>query len=198
MWKAISGFEGHYEINEFGDIKSLQRIVNHKTYGEMTVDEKILKKCPTTRGYVRVNLVLNKKHHFFQVHVLVAKAFIPNPENKPQVNHKNCIKTDNRVENLEWVTNEENYNHAKENGRIKADSELSYTILHKALLPEIITLLKTTQTIDVAKKYGVNAKSITRFLRRNIPRYLWPDKKDGWRSLAIGDPSIKEIVVVKP
>lgn len=64
------------------------------------------------KGYLRVSI----GHKLMFVHRLVAEKYIPNPENKPQVNHKNCIKTDNRVENLEWVTNQENRDHMVKNG----------------------------------------------------------------------------------
>jgi hypothetical protein len=198
MWKSISGFEGHYEINELGQIRSLTRIVTHKNGRQFLIKGKLLTMGLSKKGYVRVNLSLQATPNFFFVHQLVAQSFILNPECKPQVNHKNCIKTDNRIDNLEWVTNEENYNHAKENGRMKKDKELSYTILHKALVPEILMLLKTNKTIDVAKVYGVTERAITNCLRKNIPRSSWPSRKGGWKSFNIGDPSIKEIVVVKP
>lgn len=76
------------------------------------VSGKVLKPVLTNNGYHGVSLKVNGKFHPYRIHRLVAEAFIPNPENKPEVNHINGNKTDNRVENLEWVTSQENQLHA--------------------------------------------------------------------------------------
>lgn len=95
----IRGYEGFYQVNKLGEIKSVR-------------GNKILKFGKDGKGYCYVNLCINNQHHNYKIHRLVAETFILNPENKPQVNHKNGIKSDNRVENLEWCTASENHLHA--------------------------------------------------------------------------------------
>lgn len=112
VWKAVPQFEGLYEVSNTGKIRS----VDHYTYfircGQPA--KRISKgkelKCPTSKdGYVTVHLCPgNGTRHRTYMHRIVAKAFIPNPENFPVVNHKNEIRDDNRVENLEWCTQEYN------------------------------------------------------------------------------------------
>lgn len=115
IWKDIKGYEGLYQISNFGRIKSLpkKRINGTNFYIQK---EKILKPQLKTKRYLGINLTKNKMHKNFLVHRLVAEAFIDNPYDLPQVNHKDCNKLNNNINNLEWCTQEENLNHALRNG----------------------------------------------------------------------------------
>ena len=109
MWKAIEGTNGMIEVREDGQIRSLLR-------GEPY----ILKSNKDAKGYHRINITVNRNKRGYKVHREVAKAFIPNPNNLPQVNHKDGNKDNNSVSNLEWVTNQQNCHHAIENGLWKS------------------------------------------------------------------------------
>ena len=111
-WRAIEGFEGKYEVSNTGKVRSL----NYKRTGE--VKEKSTRK--NNGGYVIVSLFLNGRQFDKLVHRLVATAFIPNPNNLPQVNHIDCCKENNNSYNLEWCNESQNMRHAFANGRMDA------------------------------------------------------------------------------
>ena len=111
VWKPIRGYEGLYEVSNFGRVKSLNRVVKHvkgssyKTGGTHVIQEKIMSSKPSkAHGYRQVGLCKGSKISYFRVNRLVAEAFLPNPNDYPVVNHKDENKANDNAENLEWCT----------------------------------------------------------------------------------------------
>lgn len=150
MWKAVINYEGVYEVSTDGFIRSL----NYKK----TKTIRNLLPSQDGKGYLRTALMKGGKLSTIKLHREVAKAFIPNPENKPQVNHINGIKTDNCVENLEWCNNSENITHAYKIGLAKSKngdgfhrtkySDEFVLKLHKELL-------SGTPKRELSRKYNI-------------------------------------------
>lgn len=116
IWKGIEDYKGIYEISNIGKVKCLSRDVVSTRFGHIRhYPERIAKVYTRNNGYEFVELSKNGKAKKYSVHRLVAQAFIPNPDNKPQVNHIDGNKISNCVENLEWVTCSENIKHAYKN-----------------------------------------------------------------------------------
>jgi hypothetical protein len=118
LWKDVVGYEGYYQVSSLGRVRSLDRVLDKPNIltGGQTVRKGKLLKQRVAFGYLTANLCVHDRRRGCRVHRLVAEAFIPNPENKPQINHKNGNKRDNRVYNLEWATASENGLHSYANG----------------------------------------------------------------------------------
>lgn len=119
IWKDIEGYEGLYQVSNLGRVKSLDKYINSgiKNNSYVKRKEKILK-LKFNQGYYEVTLTHNHKRRFCKVHRLVAQAFIPNPNNFPQVNHKDENKLNNCVENIEWCDAKYNCNYGTRNSKI--------------------------------------------------------------------------------
>lgn len=165
-WKNIKGYEGFYKISNFGRVESLYK-------------NKILKSCISHNGYVEITLYKDKTKKRFAIHRLVAKAFIPNPDNKPEVNHIDNNPQNNHVSNLEWVTHKENVRHAWESGKMKSNL-IGNTIRRKAVLLKKDGVIKKFKTMENAAKYiGVKQPRISMCASKN-PRYKYYHKVKGW------------------
>lgn len=125
IWRPIKGYEGIYEVSNNGEVRSIDRMV--KLRGNILRFAKGRNIIPNIRNkYLCVSLCANgiKKH--MTIHRLVATEFIVNKYNKPEINHKNGIKTDNRAENLEWMTHHENVIHAYSTGLVTIEGIRKY------------------------------------------------------------------------
>ena len=120
IWKPIPGYETLYQASSMGRIKSLPRLTKHPRNPNMTLPRKgrILKYELDKYGYPTVTLCKEGKTKPFKIHRLVALAFIPNPDNLPQIDHINAVRYDNRPENLRWCTTQQNSKWRDENHEI--------------------------------------------------------------------------------
>jgi len=112
IYRDVAGFEGLYRVSTRGSVKSLARTAQRKDGRKQLVRERILKAPPDTPGYAQVDLhTTDGKTVKKKIHCLVAETFLLRPEGQLEINHKDEIKTNNHVNNLEWVTHKENLNH---------------------------------------------------------------------------------------
>ncbi|MCT3335172.1 NUMOD4 domain-containing protein [Lacticaseibacillus paracasei] len=125
IWRDIKGFEGLYQISTIGRVRSLDRVDSRGNYRK----GKALADVVSGNGYHQVNLWRDGKVEIKLTHRLMAKTFIPNPDNLPQVNHRDEDKGNNRVENLEWCTASYNTNYGTRNERAaKANERPIYAV----------------------------------------------------------------------
>lgn len=181
LWEPIKGLEGYYEISNLGRVKSLERTKsqwNGYKMIEYQIPEKI-RKPRINNGYYMVNLTVNGKRYQEWIHKLVANAFIPNLENRPQIDHKNGRKLDNRANNLRWVTSSENirymYNRQKDRKQRELEKQFgkneivtkSSSNSDKTMIIHLETGKRYKTSREVAKELNLPDSNIRRSCRSN-------------------------------
>lgn len=166
IWVDIHGYEGLYQVSNTGKIKALPKY--YKTgeyYGLRFQGEKILKPYSTGR-YLVVELN-NGKPKAVKVHRVVAEHFVGNNENKPEVNHIDGNRLNNRADNLEWCTRSENQSHAYRSGlqKIKTGGELSWT---RRVINTNTNFVYERMT-DAAKDFNISHATLSRYLNNKRP-----------------------------
>ena len=169
IWKDIQGFEG-YQVSNIGRVKRKfykRWIELNKSYASFP--EHFIKPYNDKDGYLKVRLHENGKSKAFFIHRLISIAFIPNPENKPQVNHKDGIKDNNIVYNLEWVTASEQRQHAYDTGLQSAQGEKNgQSKLTREQVGEIRIMYSYGYTQqNIADKYDISRAHVSGILNYN-------------------------------
>jgi hypothetical protein len=166
IWKEVNGYEKYLKVSNYGQVLRLGKSVKHWKGGDSYITEIFAKTSLTKKhkGYKQVKLCVDYSKKSFLVHRLVAEAFIPNIDDKPVINHKNGVKTDNRVENLEWCTISENTIHA------------TRTRLIKTKLTDIQALEIFNSNLSqraLAEVYNINHTIVWRIKNKKAYRHLW-------------------------
>lgn len=180
----IEGYEGLYQIGNLGTVKSLPKIIESANGGVRYHDTIVLRHDIGRKGYHRVTLFKNKERKRYLVHRLVAVAFVLNPKNLPEVNHKNGDRSDNRAAELEWCTRSMNIKHAYEVlnrqptrnalGRINEKNPLSKKVIQ--ISKEGVVMKTWASSAEVGRALGLNRTNIGACARGKIKTaygYKW-------------------------
>ena len=161
IWKAIEGYEGKYQVSNLGRVRSLDRKVATVHSALRTIKGKTLVPWTDKYGYLHVNLWSECKMKSHMVHRLVAGAFIPNPDNMPEVNHKDEDKKNNRADNLEWCNTRYNINYGNRSHKV-SQTRISNAML--GLRVEQLTMdgqhVRTFDSIREASRVSGADKSV--------------------------------------
>jgi hypothetical protein len=177
IYKDIEDFEDLYQVSNIGKIKSLPKTVNGNGRSNSTrfLKERIRKQHINKKGYYGIVLCKDGKMYYGETHRIIAKAFIPNPLNLSQVNHKNGIKSDNRIENLEWCDASYNIKHAVNMGLLPKPigERNAMAKLSEKQVQEIRQLNGKLMHKEIAELYGVGRSNVTVILNNKS----WRSKK---------------------
>ena len=158
VWKDVPGYEGYYKESNLGKIKSVERIVKHNCGGPKKINERILKGYINRYGYIRVDLSKEGINKQFSAHRIVALTFLG--ESDLVVNHIDGVKTNNNINNLEYVTSKENTAHAVRTGLIKNNSRINKDNIIK-------DYQNGSRLRELEKKYNTSHHDIRNILSEN-------------------------------
>ena len=167
IWKPVEGWS-HYAVSNNGRVRSLE----HFDKDGKLREGRILTPVIQSHGYASVTFTEEgKKKRNVSVHRLVAEAFIPNPENKPQVNHRNGVRADNRAVNLEWTTTSENIKHSYDELGKKPNRYYGPNPNRKMTAEQIVAIRSDNRRqVDIAAEYGIDQTTVSDIKRRKIYR----------------------------
>lgn len=174
IWEDIENYEGYYQVSNLGRVKSLSRSWYNWHGNLQTKKENYLKGLVDSDGYLNVSLSKNNITAKAKIHRLVAMAFIPNPENKLQVNHKKGIKSDNRVSEIEWVTGKENVNNAAVNNLlVKGNNHPNTTLthIHVKTIRDLFATGKYTKT-KLAHIFSISISGCAFIIKRKVWKHI--------------------------
>lgn len=180
-WLDIPGYEGLYQVSNLGRVKSLERYVKHPQGTKSLKKGKSLKQCVVSGGYLAVDLCKNGIIRMYTIHRLVAEAFLPNPDNLPQVNHINECKWDNTVWNLEWCDAKYNINYGTLKQRL-SQKQLNQKATSKSVLQytkEGLIVAEYPSQQEAARQTGVCNVCISNCCRggqNSAGGYVWKYK----------------------
>ena len=171
IWKDIQGYEGLYQVSNLGRVKSLERYKSNHSCKQL-VPERIIKVRKNWDGYLKVTLCKDGKVKTYKVHRLVATAFIENPDNLKEINHKDEDKINNCVENLEWCTRVYNCNYGTRSKRSAEKHSKPVIGIHK------ITglILEFPSTMEAERQIGIRHDNISNCCKgkqKSAGGYYW-------------------------
>lgn len=172
IWKDIEGYEGLYQVSNFGRIKSLERYKKNNGGSITLISEIILKQSKNNRGYCRIHLCKDAHKKAFSVHRLVADAFVHNPNNLTDVNHKDENKENNCADNLEWCDCNYNINYGTHNKRISLTKGCTVKAFDKNGQLE----MEFHSMCEAERKTGISQQSISRCVNgkyKTAGGYVW-------------------------
>lgn len=167
-WRTIPGYEGYYKVSTRGKVKSVARIVRRGNVLQPLCERILSTQTRRVKNavYAVVALCKNGRTEYRYVHRLVAEAFVPNPENLPEVNHKDLNKRNNRARNLEWVSSSRNKKHAVANGVLynpnpRKGEEAGSALLTWKKVRKIRRLAKKWTQRRIARRFGITQANVS-------------------------------------